>query len=180
MILSEKLAAERLASPLNLMNRLKSLSAATPKKDGMKIFFPSPASPIRENKTFAPKPQAPVNRDIERPVQQTIHPGIENLIPNSDKQVELALAHDRALGLLNTAITTLATKLDDVKPERLPSVIAATSKVVESIRKERSEAAKQGANKEVHYHFYTPQQNKVTDYQIIDVLPSASSDQVSA
>lgn len=174
MILSEKLAAERLASPLNLMNRLKSLSAATPKKDGMKIFFPSPASPIRENKTFAPKPQAPVNRDIERPVLE-----IENLIPNSDKQVELALAHDRALGLLNTAITTLATKLDDVKPERLPSVIAATSKVVESIRRERSEAAKQGANKEVHYHFYTPQQNKVTDYQIIDVQ-ATTENQASA
>lgn len=156
------------------MNRLKSLSAATPKKDGMKIFFPSPASPIRENKTFAPKPQAPVNRDIERPVLE-----IENLIPNSDKQVELALAHDRALGLLNTAITTLATKLDDVKPERLPSVIAATSKVVESIRRERSEAAKQGANKEVHYHFYTPQQNKVTDYQIIDVQ-ATTENQASA
>ena len=48
-------------------------------------------------------------------------------------------------------------------------MISAASKTVESIRRERNENAKQGKDREVHYHFYTPEQKKVSDYEVIDV-----------
>jgi hypothetical protein len=94
---------------------------------------------------------------------------LDQLLENHDTQIRLGLAHDNALKLLNNSVDALAAKLDDVKADKLPSVITAASKVVVGIRKERNEAIRSGINKEVHYHFYTPEQRKVSDYEVIDV-----------
>lgn len=96
-------------------------------------------------------------------------PKIDELIGNVNAQVKLAQAHDLALLTLNETLTTLRAKLDDLKPDKLAGVISATSKVVEGIRKERSEAAKSSKGQDVHYHFYTPVQKSVTDYEVKEI-----------
>ena len=63
----------------------------------------------------------------------------------------------------------LALKLDEVKADKLPSVITAASKVVESIRRERMELNKSSKGKDVHYHFYNTEQRKISDYEVIEV-----------
>ena len=78
-------------------------------------------------------------------------------------------AHDNALSVLTDAVSELKLRLGEVKADKLPSVITATSKVVESIRRERNEAAKSGKDREVHYHFYVPQQKKLENFEVIDV-----------
>lgn len=94
----------------------------------------------------------------------------DDLIDNADNQLELSQAHNNALKLMTASINQLSAKLDNVRADRLPAVITAASKVVESIRKERSEAAKTDKEKDVHYHFYVPVQKKIADYgEVIDV-----------
>lgn len=96
-------------------------------------------------------------------------PSVEHLLDNSETQIKLGLAHDNALNLLSNSINLLSAKLDDVKADKLPAAISAASKVVESIRRERNEATKNNKEREVHFHFYTPTQKKVDDYEIIEV-----------
>lgn len=96
-------------------------------------------------------------------------PKIDDLIGNVNAQVKLAQAHDLALLTLNDSLTTLRAKLDDLKPDKLASVVSATAKVVEGIRRERSEATKNSKGQDVHYHFYTPVQKNVDDYKLTEV-----------
>jgi hypothetical protein len=194
MLINNKTAAARLNSPANLMNRLSSLSAS-PRKSAMSLFIP-PASPrvdisiskkieeVKENKIrFNPfdskvlssvtPSSIPSSSLATIPSSTPAEPTLDNLIENHEDQVKLGLAHDKALGILNSAMNMLDTKLDDIKADKLPAVITAASKVVESIRKERIESRKNDKDKEVHYHFYTPQQKKLSDYEIIDVQASS-------
>lgn len=184
MLINDKTAGARLASPNNLMNRLASLSAS-PRKSAMSLFIPSASALPTATPAFAKVDIAIKTPEKEKGVsfnpfssasQESPAQPTDELVSNADEQINLALAHNKALGLLNSSLQSLADKLDDVKAEKLPSVIAATSKVVESIRRERLEATKSRAkNEEVHYHFYTPQQKKVSDYDVIDISASAAS-----
>lgn len=179
MILNDKDALNRLGSSSNLMNRLSSLRS-NDRKNSMNLFIPPSVGKKvdisivknEENDTEVTfiKKHVPRDENIEKNNLNNLNsPVIEELIPNSDDQVKLALAHDKAINVMNSALATLEYKLDDIKADRLPSVITAASKVVESIRRDRIEASKVGANKEVHYHFYTPQQKTIDQYEIIDV-----------
>lgn len=103
---------------------------------------------------------------------------VDDLIDNADNKLMLSTAHNNALKLMSDSINQLATKLDNVRADRLPQVITAASKVVESIRRERLEESRSDKEKDVHYHFYVPVQKKIVDYgQVIDVegvtLPEA-------
>lgn len=178
MIIKDKDAAARLNSPMNLVNRLKNLSNT--RKDAMDLFgvnrhkeefkpkLPEPQAP--ENTLFNPFSSSQVPSVIPSqtlPEQSTT--SLDNILENHESQIKLGLAHDNALSLLNNSIKQLAEKLDDVRADRLPSVIAAASKTVESIRKERNEQMKNNKDTEVHYHFYTPEQRKIETYEVIDV-----------
>jgi len=150
MIIKDEDAIKRLNSPLNLINKLK----ATRRGEAMSLFG-----------IGSPKKAA---------MAVQVKESLKDLIENSESQIKLKLVHDNALDLLHKATETLSTKLEDVRADKLPSVIAAASKTVESIRKERIEATKNDKDREVHYHFYTPQQNKIEDYDVIDVTPAAN------
>ena len=184
MIINDKDALSRLGSPMNLMNKLRT---ATPRSGAMSLFgigkkeetataTASPKSLIEEvTVKFNPFQATPV---LKEELQPSLLPQLnslpemttlDNILENHDSQIRLGLAHDKALELLNSSVALLAMNLDDVKADKLPSVITAASKVVESIRRERNDAAKSGADKEVHYHFYTPVQRAISDYPIIDV-----------
>ena len=190
MIINDTDALKRLNSPVNLINKMRSLSPS-PRKSAMSLFglksenglvkLDKPqASPdkIEEVKiTFNPfqtqssQPQSPsaiISQPSSTPTQ-TKQPALADILENHESQIKLGLAHDNALELLNRSVDMLAAKLDDIRADKLPTVVSAASKVVEGIRKERSEAAKNQKDREVHYHFYTPQQRQVSDYEVIDV-----------
>lgn len=176
------------------MNQLRSI---TPKKNGMSLFgmgankgvndisqeqknngneFTPPAVPALEN----PFSRALANERAEaiEPESETKalvpsvlaaeEPKIDTLIDNAGQQIKLAAAHDSALEVLSLALDKAKSEMDNIKADKLPSVITAASKVVEGIRKERNEAAKVNSNKQVHLHFYTPNQRKMEDYQTIE------------
>lgn len=176
---------------MNLMNRLNDKSIRKtamslfirPKNEDKKeiklINVEEDFNPFISKTTIFPPmvneiPSEPLVKTIESVESLTAFlpiplPSATDLISNSENQIKLSLAHDSALDVLTRATAMIGEKLDDIKADRLPAVIAATSKVVESIRRERSEASKNNKDREVHYHFYTPSQKKISDYEVIDV-----------
>lgn len=178
MIVNDLEAVKRLSSPMNLMNLLRK-ETKSDKSKSMDIFgLNRPASPdkhsvegdrdshtISKEITFNPfqSPQVSLQNN------PSSEPVLDNILNNNESQIKLGLAHDRALELLNKSTELLLEKLDDIKADKLPSVISAASKTVEGIRKERNEQAKLGKDRDVHFHFYTPEQKKVSDYEVIDV-----------
>jgi hypothetical protein len=164
MIVTDKDAAVRLASPLNLINQLRESKSS--RKDAMSLFgIGRKSEPLK----IEQRSEAAANLSAIASPKESDDPSLDNLIQNSEAQIQLGQAHDTALKLLNSSVAILSAKLDDVKAEKLPAVIIATSKVVESIRRERSEASKNNKDREVHYHFYTPNQKSLSDYEVIDV-----------
>lgn len=97
------------------------------------------------------------------------NPSVNDLMSNADQEIKLSLAHDSALSLLVSATQTLSREIDNIRPDKLPSVISAAAKTVDGIRRERNEASKNNKGGEVHYHFYTPVQKKISDYAVIEV-----------
>ncbi len=188
MLVNDKDAVARLNSPINLINQLRrGLGSNNKKNDAMALFGIGKKTECRssvegvskENKedkieqklavTFNPfqKPQESFPQEFLP--EQSSSPTLDKILENHESQIKLGLAHDAALSLLNNSIGLLSAKLEDVRADRLPSVIAAASKTVESIRRERNEATKNDKDREVHYHFYTPEQKKIEQYEIIDV-----------
>ena len=179
MLVSDKEALERLGSPLNLMNRL---SSARNKTNSMSVFGinnnhnnkivreSTPAfNPFQrqvslENTALIP---APSSSPISSPEPK--QPNLDDLVNNSNSQIKLGLAHDTALEVLVDAVKMMKMKLDDIKPDKLPSVISATGKVVDQIQRQRIDANKGRDSREVHFHFYTPTQKTMEDYNVIDV-----------
>jgi hypothetical protein len=190
MIIDDKAADARLNSPMNLMNKLKSLSNGNGNKRHSamslfgigkdkeidKILQPS-FNPFENKKTEEIIPYHNQNSTTElwkalpvpTPTNLPELTTLDNILENHDSQIKLGLAHDKALDLLTRSVDALSTKLDDVRADKLPAVISAASKTVESIRRERSEQTKNNKDKEVHYHFYTPEQKKISDYSIIEI-----------
>jgi hypothetical protein len=177
MIINDSEAAKRLASPMNLINKLKTTSN---RSSAMSLFgIGRQASPdkkkeeIKEIKvTFNPfQTKEPLSSLVptSQPLQVSPSEKLDNILEDHESQIKLGLAHDHALNLLNRSVDMLSSKLDDIKADRLPQVISAASKTVESIRRERNEASKNNKDREVHFHFYTPQQKKISEYEVIDV-----------
>lgn len=187
MIISSKDAAARLNSPNNLFNRLRRSNGQS--GGAMNIFtgnghkkadsppattptitppaVPAPAI-IEPAKQFNPFEKKTASLVVQQ-VTPTEEPSLDNLLEDSQANIKLALAHNSAVDLLANSISMLSTKLDGVRADKLPSVIAAASKTIESIRHERSEANKNSKGRDVHYHFYTPVQKKMEDYEVIEV-----------
>lgn len=184
MIIKDEDVLKRLTSPMNLMNQLRNrtdkkndaMSLFGLRPDGKKEIRPSvDVSQKQEEKalaTFNPfQPLAPTTAPVKIDVPTTL----DNILEDHESQVKLGLAHDNALRLLNSSVEMLQNKLDDIKADKLPSVISAASKTVESIRRERAESTRNGKDLQVHHHFYMPQQKSVADYNIIDVTETTTA-----
>lgn len=181
MIIKDSEAVARLNSPLNLINRLRSGNGNGNKKNSAMSLFGIGRKKEEDKEIkeisfnpFQTKEQlsssVPAAKEI--PQQASSETNLDNILENHESQIKLGLAHDKSLELLTRSVDILSAKLDDVKADKLPAVVTAASKVVESIRRERNEASKNSKDREVHYHFYTPEQRKITDYEIIDVNPA--------
>jgi len=174
MIVPEKDAIQRLSSPLNLINRLRTV---TPHKPNAMDLFQGHQGNINTSLALS-NPTTAESSDFVNPFSKTTavpespshsSPNLDTLLDNANSRIKLGIAHDTALDTLVSAVGILKTKLDDMKPDKLPSAIMATSKVVDSIQRQRLDQAKIKSGKEVHYHFYTPTQKKTEDYEIIEV-----------
>lgn len=189
MLVSDKEALGRLGSPDNLMNRLRA-GNSNGRKGAMNLFgigvkkdehinntpilkqveelkpavFQSPFS-SKEETSLTISPSIPTFN----PPETADQPNTDDLVSNADNQIKLAHAHDKSLETLTLAVDMLKLKLDDIKPDKLPSVISATSKVVDQIQRQRIDASKSRQDRQVHFHFYTPTQKKMEDYQVIEV-----------
>jgi hypothetical protein len=177
MIIKDKDAAARLSSPMNLINRLAATKGSS-KNSAMSLFgigrqttsekiIDEVKIAFNPFKSEFPQPLADIPSIA--PTQIVEQPALADILENHESQIKLGLAHDRALDLLNRSTEMLLTKLDDVSASKLPAVISAASKTVEGIRRERNESAKNNKDREVHYHFYTPEQKKLDSYEVIDV-----------
>ena len=172
MIISDSEAVARLNNPMNLINSLHRKRQNS--NAAMSLFGMGENKVEAKPRSFNPfaKSEIAVIPPLISKAQSAApleHPAIADLIDNTDSQIKLSLAHDNALDLLNNSVAILSAKLDEVHPSKLPSVISAASKTVESIRRERLEINKSSAGREVHYHFYTPTQRKIEEYEVIDV-----------
>ena len=184
MLVSETEALTRLASPLNLINRL---SRSASRNSSMGLFginnkqTPQTSSIHSSSSANQIQPAAPVKQFISETeavttaslqstnINEVKTPTLDNLIDNADSRIKLEHTHNAALEVLTDAVEMMKLKLDDIKPDKLPSVIVATNKVVESIRRERLEINKNNGNKNVNIIFYTPIQKTVEQYEVIDV-----------
>lgn len=174
MLVNDNEALERINSKDNLLNRLKSVTTnnAAAKK-GLDIF-----TNRNSNDNFKPKRDdkdySAANAGELPATNAPLVPSIDHLIDKPENQIKLAAAHNAALDVMNQAMSHLSEKMDDIRAANLPSVITAASKVVESIRKERAANQANRGNNSVNFHFYTPEQRRMSDYQVIEVGSGAS------
>jgi hypothetical protein len=174
MIVNEEDAIKRLNSPMNLINRLKSETGSadrnSKKNNAMSLFGIGRRPPSPENELAVKEVKVNFNPfQAESETKTSLDKTLDTILEDNESKIKLGLAHDKAITLLNNSIDALTANLDNVSASKLPAVISAAAKTIEGIRKERNEAAKIGKDKEVHYHFYTPEQRKVSDYEVIDV-----------
>jgi hypothetical protein len=160
MIINDKDALRRLDSPMNLINKIKSSSPRSGPQSGAMSLFGIGRKKEEEIKI--------VSNSADISLREP-HTTLDTILENNESQIKLSLAHDQALELLNNSVSLLATKLDDIRADRLPSVVSAAGKIVESIRKERIANRGNDSEREVHFHFYTPQQKTISDYEIVEV-----------
>jgi hypothetical protein len=192
MLVNDKDIKDRLNNPLNLMNRLNRITGSKShamdlftggrKINNTKLSFVNPfASQANDKQVQSLEPAVnSVRHTDDRQSNQISEaeilpaeekPSIDNLVESANDRIGLALAHDESLKLLNRTISMMNMKLDDIKPEKLPAVILATSKTVESIRRERLEREKvnNGNDESIHFHFYVPKQKSLESYEIVNV-----------
>lgn len=179
MLINKDDAEKRLNNPLNLMNRLSTLSRDSKKNSAMSLFIPSIKSPEKQKDSALVSEDKPAFNPFDKPaviIPEIVQndkadpsPSSGELIDDIDTKIALQTAHDNSIKLVNNAINMLAIKLDSVKADKLPSVIAGASKVVESIRKERAERDKNGKNQDVHLHFYCPEPRSIESYEVVEV-----------
>jgi hypothetical protein len=176
MLVNDSEAIARLESPLNLMNRLRSINSSRNKAMGLFGIGNGKSSEVLPADKRISSFSNPFHRESSSQVASVTitqdipnNPEVEQIVNNSEDQIKLALAHDKALKVLDRAIDTLESKIDDIKPEKLASVITATSKVVEGIRKERLEMVKNAGNRSVKITFYTPTPKVLSDYNVVEV-----------
>lgn len=156
------------------MNGNGSIGQIAVSSNSAKLEIPAFVNPFDKNtssiKTALVPTMANLAKQMELPTKtEPAIPGLDNLLDNADSRIKLSLAHDRALDTLVDAVGMMKLKLDDIKPDKLPAVITATSKVVDQIQRQRIESNKNRDGREVHFHFYTPERKKVEDYQVIEV-----------
>lgn len=161
MLIKEDEVSKRLNNPLNLINQMKGSALKKDKNNAMSIFIKPDTHKLeqRENKEEAGDFSSGLETDVTS----------DELIPDSEAKMKLALAHDKALEVMTRAIDVAGLKLDDIKAAQLPGVIVAMSKVVGNIRAERIERDKVNKGNDVHLHFYCPEQKKIDSYEVIDV-----------
>lgn len=164
MLVNDSEVNKRLNNPLNLINRKIERTVKSP----MSLFIrPTEGVPAQ-----VPARITPEEKPTEKPAENNsiTAPSASDLVTDVDDKVKLALAHDRSIDLLNSAVEKLHGKIDEISAAKLPSVIAAASKTIEFIRKERLEKEKNNKNSDVHFHFYCPEQKKLSDYEVIEVV----------
>lgn len=139
-------------------------------KEDIPIEFNSSVLPD-EKKTESFNPFAKYAEEVQKELEISTKPEISvtDLVPNADEEISLATAESSAVALMTDAITTLRLKLDDIRADKLPSVISAAAKTVEGIRRERNDNKKNNKEQDVHYHFYVPEQRKIADYAVVEV-----------
>lgn len=192
MIISDKTALERLTSPNNLLNRL---SKSESRGKAMSLFgigrsdrkqeiaeVTVPVSPPRSFlNPFSNKPEAKPDEVITKPstelatrLTEAIAPAtgvsIDQIVDNADSKIKLELVHDNALDVMKLTIDQIKNNLPNLdNPAKLADVAAKMGKIVDSIRTNKINEAKVNENRQVHYHFYTPEQTKIEEFQVIDV-----------
>lgn len=179
MLINNKSAEERLKSPNNLFNKLRSaasqqgknrnvmglfgvgrkeegeLRSGTKEVNGIKL-------PVFESKSEVKIPE--VLPALNQPASGLNSPTIDDLVNNPENNIKLEAVHDKALTTLHAAMNEINRRLPEVnKVKDLADIAAKMNKVVTDIRAEKS---KRNDNIEsVHLHFYTPERKKLTDYQ---------------
>lgn len=130
------------------------------------LLVPDLYNPFKRNEEVEPEDTPSTALVPEVVSRNDVH--VDDILSNVDSKIKLQQAHDKSLGLLVSAIDILKEKLDDVTPSKLPGVIAAVSKTVESIRREKIELNRDRGGREVHFHFYEPARKKLSEYEQVE------------
>lgn len=182
MLISSDELRRRLSNPLNLLNK----SEGKGKGGAMSLFIkPSMEKESSVNPPLLPaesqikeEPAEESSRELPNPTEDkaTVEaeivdsPKVDDLIDDLENKVGLSLAHDNALNALNEAINLTRTKMDDMKADKLPSVVTAMSKVVDGIIRAKQEQQKLNkGDVTVRHVFYMPEQKKISDYEVVEV-----------
>lgn len=187
MLLNDKEANERLSSPNNLLNRLRSASGRQDNSKGkaMSLFgmgaSPSSASQqvsrIVEQKkeevvVSFKNPFSSIDYDPTPPSIPATIPEvkIDDLIDNADSKIKIETAHNEALDAMVKSVQQLKLHLSGMEnPVKLADVASKMSKIVSSIRAERMKIASEESTRSVHLHLYSPEQKKIEQFEAIDV-----------
>lgn len=144
MILSDDEIRERIESPLNLLNRLKTSL----------------------NRTIAPgfagqiAPHTPVS------IPSLPAPSSSDIIEDLEDKISKSTVRSKAVGIMTAAMDELRARIPEVqKPEKLAAIAAEMAKVV-SHQDNRNQGDKQLSQIIV----YAPQVQNIDNYEVIDVV----------
>lgn len=140
MLLSDDEITERMESPLNLLNRLRTSLDKSP----------SPALPI------------PHDHSIQIP---SLPPSASDLIPDLNDRISDVGTRSKAVKILNAAMDELQMRMPEIqKPERLAAIATEMSKVINQHDSKPREENTQG-----RIVVYAPQIQSISNYNIVEV-----------
>ena len=143
MILNDDEIAERIESPLNLLNRLKKINGSS---SAVKKSIDSPSLP-----------------SIRSPF---IPPSSSDLIEDLDDKIAEAASRKKATAIMNKAMNELDIRIPEVqKPETLAKIASDMSKIVSN--QAAASSASRGATSQIIV--YAPQIQAIDNFEVIDV-----------
>lgn len=143
MILNDDEIAQRIESPINLLNKLRKI---TQNNRGSIQPFNTPVS----------------SHEVNIP---TLPPKSQDIIDDLESKIINATARSKATNILVKAMSELEQRLPEVqKPETLANIAQQMSKVISN-----QDANKPQNNQMSQIIVYAPQVQKLEDYEVIDI-----------
>lgn len=147
MILSDTEITTRLESPLNLLNRLRSLTHGS----GKQIL-----------------PFSPPSRNSNSNIIPSLPPTVDDIMEDAQGKIKLSLAHDQALSILSQSMAQLQERLPEVeKAEKLAAIAGDMNRIVNNINDARR--SRNGIDNRVQIVVYAPQIVAEHEFDVIEV-----------
>jgi flagellar biosynthesis chaperone FliJ len=158
---------------MNLFNQLQNRGGSSSSSKAMELFGVKRFAFTPQTKLEASLKSSEIsthkiddsNNEVNKIVSEA-NSNNEVIIENIEHRLKIELAHSAALDTLVTSVQRLQQQIPTLdNPTKLADVAAKMSKIVEFLG-DRKETTKE---EQVHYHFYMPEQNKIEQYEVIEV-----------
>jgi hypothetical protein len=167
MLVNNQEVEKRLSSPLNLLNRLRGGDRSPERAKAMSLFGVGSKKVVEVEADFNPFKSSKGEIEEVSEDNSPNPPTVDDLMGAADNKIKLEMVHNSALSVMSAAVSRIGILVPTLdKPEKLADIASKMSKIVGDIKDKNKT---RGEDKQVHLHFYTPNQKAITDYEVVEV-----------